>query len=46
MKIIGIIPARMAYSRFPGKPLALIHGTPMVGHVYFPSRMCHLLQEV
>ena len=25
-KIIGIIPARMAASRFPGKPLKLIKG--------------------
>jgi 3-deoxy-manno-octulosonate cytidylyltransferase (CMP-KDO synthetase) len=39
MRIIGIIPARMGSSRFPGKPLALIHGVPMLGHVYFRSRM-------
>lgn len=35
---VGIIPARMASSRFPGKPLADIVGVPMVGHVYFRSR--------
>lgn len=34
MKAIGIIPARMAASRFPGKPLAEILGMPMVGHCY------------
>src|ERR1039458_3649541 len=34
MKIIGIIPARMAASRFPGKPLYPIHGRPMLEHVY------------
>ena len=34
MKIIGIIPARMASSRFPGKPLELIHGIPMIKRVY------------
>ncbi|MCX5829725.1 MAG: 3-deoxy-manno-octulosonate cytidylyltransferase [Deltaproteobacteria bacterium] len=34
MKIIGIIPARMAASRFPGKPLHKIWGMPMVEHVY------------
>jgi 3-deoxy-manno-octulosonate cytidylyltransferase (CMP-KDO synthetase) len=45
MEIIAIIPARMGSSRFPGKPLALIHGMPMVGHVYFRTRMCHLLRE-
>ena len=33
-KIIGIIPARMAASRFPGKPLKLINGMPMLMHVY------------
>jgi 3-deoxy-manno-octulosonate cytidylyltransferase (CMP-KDO synthetase) len=34
MKIIGVIPARYASSRFPGKPLADIHGKPMVWWVY------------
>ena len=34
MKIIGIIPARYSSSRFPGKPLADICGTPMIQHVY------------
>ncbi|MHB9073517.1 MAG: 3-deoxy-manno-octulosonate cytidylyltransferase [Desulfobaccales bacterium] len=45
METIAIIPARMGSSRFPGKPLALIHGMPMVGHVYFRTRMCRLLRE-
>lgn len=34
MKIIGIIPARYKSSRFPGKPLADIHGKPMIWWVY------------
>jgi 3-deoxy-manno-octulosonate cytidylyltransferase (CMP-KDO synthetase) len=34
MKIAGLIPARMASSRFPGKPIALIAGRPMIEHVY------------
>ena len=34
MKIIGVIPARYASSRFPGKPLADIHGKPMLWGVY------------
>jgi len=34
MKILGIIPARYKSSRFPGKPLADIHGKPMILHVY------------
>jgi 3-deoxy-manno-octulosonate cytidylyltransferase (CMP-KDO synthetase) len=38
MKIIGIIPARMAASRFPGKPLYPIHGRPMLEHVYRRAR--------
>lgn len=35
--IIGVITARMGSSRFPGKPLAPIHGMPMIGHVYHRS---------
>lgn len=46
MNIIGIIPARMASSRFPNKPLAKICGTPMVGHVYLRSKKSKLLNEV
>jgi|TARA_B110000261_G_scaffold162977_1_gene207839 3-deoxy-manno-octulosonate cytidylyltransferase (CMP-KDO synthetase) len=34
MKIIAIIPARYASTRFPGKPLVNIQGKPMVQHVY------------
>jgi len=45
-KIIGIIPARMESSRFPGKPLAKIINIPMVGHVYFRSKMSKLLNDV
>lgn len=43
---IGIIPARMASSRFPGKPLAPIQGIPMVGHVFLRSKMSRSLEEV
>ena len=31
---LGIIPARFASTRFPGKPLADIKGKPMIQHVY------------
>ena len=34
MKFIGIIPARYASTRFPGKPLALLGGRPVIQHVY------------
>lgn len=39
MKVIGIIPARMAASRFPGKPLFPILGRAMVEHVYLRAAM-------
>lgn len=34
MKFVGIIPARYASTRFPGKPLALLAGKPVIQHVY------------
>ncbi len=34
MNPIVIIPARLASTRLPGKPLADIHGTPMIVHVW------------
>lgn len=34
MKVAIVIPARYGSSRFPGKPLADIHGKPMIQHVY------------
>lgn len=45
MKAIGIIPARMESSRFPGKPMALIHGIPMIGHCLLRAQMCSDLIE-
>ena len=45
MNIIAIIPARMGSSRFPGKPLADIHGIPMVGHVTIRTAMCKELSS-
>ena len=43
MNIIAIIPARMGSSRYPGKPLAKIHGVPMVGHVALRTAMSKTL---
>jgi len=34
MRIFGVIPARYGSSRFPGKPLAMIHGKSMIQRVY------------
>ena len=45
MNIIAIIPARMGSTRFPGKPMALIHGIPMIGHVYQRTKMCAKVAE-
>ena len=36
----------MASSRFPGKPMKKILGTPMIGHVYNRSKISKLLNEV
>ena len=33
-RAIVLIPARMASTRLPGKPLADIHGHPMIVHVW------------
>jgi len=46
MNIVGIIPARLASSRFPNKPMADILGMPMIGHCYLRSKMCSSLNEV
>lgn len=46
MKFIGIIPARFASSRFPGKPLALIQDKPMIQHVYEKANNCGILEKV
>ncbi len=39
MKTIGIVPARMAASRFPGKPLHDIAGRPLLEHCYLRARL-------
>jgi len=46
MRTIGVIPARMGSSRFPGKPLARIGGRPMIEHVFRRTAACELLDEV
>ena len=39
MKIFGFVPARMASSRFPGKPLHDIAGKPLLEHCFLRARM-------
>ncbi len=46
MKKIGIIPARMSSSRFPGKPMKMILGMPMIGHCLKRAQMCDDLDEI
>lgn len=46
MKVIGIIPARYASSRFPGKPLVDIGGKSMIQRVYEQVKNTSCLHEV
>ena len=45
-KIFGIIPARFGSTRFPGKPLALILGKPMIQHTYESASRSKLLKDL
>jgi len=44
--VIGIIPSRWASTRFPGKPLHLIAGKPLVQHVWERCKKCSLLDRI
>jgi len=46
MRIVGIIPARYASTRFPGKPLALIAGKTLIERVVTQCQKANSLQEV
>ncbi|MFD2145912.1 3-deoxy-manno-octulosonate cytidylyltransferase [Mucilaginibacter antarcticus] len=46
MRILGIIPARYASSRFPGKPLVDIGGKSMIQRVYEQAKKCYDLTDV
>jgi len=46
MNIIGVIPARYASTRFPGKPLAAIAGKPLVQHVVERCRAAKFINDV
>lgn len=45
-KIAAIIPARMASTRFPGKPLLKIEGLPMIEHVRRRALLCQDFSDV
>jgi 3-deoxy-manno-octulosonate cytidylyltransferase (CMP-KDO synthetase) len=46
MRAIGVLPARMGATRFPGKVLAPLLGMPMVGHCYHRTRLAPGLDAV
>lgn len=46
MKVIGVIPARYAAARLPGKPLAEIGGKTMIERVYRQAEQAQSLQAV
>lgn len=46
MKTLGIIPARYASTRFPGKPLAVIGGKTMIQRVHEQAKLASLLDAV
>lgn len=46
MKVIGVIPARFSSTRFPGKPLAMIAGKPLIEWVVRQAKKARALQEV
>ncbi len=46
MKVVGIIPARFASSRLPGKPLLPIAGKPMIQHVYERASQAKILDRL
>jgi 3-deoxy-manno-octulosonate cytidylyltransferase (CMP-KDO synthetase) len=46
MKILGVIPARYASTRFPAKMLADIKGKPMIQHVYERAKQAQCLDRL
>lgn len=45
-KVIGVIPSRYGAQRFPGKPLAIIAGVPMIVRVIRQAKKAKRLSEV
>jgi 3-deoxy-manno-octulosonate cytidylyltransferase (CMP-KDO synthetase) len=46
MRVLGIIPARYSSTRFPGKPLQLIAGKPLIQRVIEQCRLAKSLSEI
>ncbi|MEM1217164.1 MAG: 3-deoxy-manno-octulosonate cytidylyltransferase [Bacteroidota bacterium] len=45
MQTVAVIPARYASTRFPGKPLALLGGKPLIQWVYENTQQCRVIQQ-
>jgi 3-deoxy-manno-octulosonate cytidylyltransferase (CMP-KDO synthetase) len=46
MKVVGVIPARFASTRFPGKMLASIHGKSLIQRTYENAALCPSLDRL
>lgn len=46
LHVLGVIPARFASTRFPGKALVSLAGKPMLQHVFERARLARYLSEV
>ena len=44
--ILGVLPSRWGSTRFPGKPLHLIAGKPLIQHVWERCQQCSRLDEI
>jgi 3-deoxy-manno-octulosonate cytidylyltransferase (CMP-KDO synthetase) len=44
--ILGVLPSRWGSTRFPGKPLHLIAGKPLIQHVWERCKQCRCLDEI
>ena len=45
-KTLAVIPARLASSRFPNKPLEEILGIPMIAHCYYRAKYCKQIDHL
>ena len=45
-RTLGVIPARLASSRFPNKPLHPIMGIPMIGHCLYRAQRAKMIDKL
>jgi len=46
VKVLGVIPARFAATRLPGKPLIDLHGKTLIRRVYENTQKCHSIHRL